>query len=78
MPSVREKVTTRSFSVGLEQWNHRWRPILLLPVFALVGYAIGFRWGVHLVPSTVADEIVVVAFGVAAIALGSAILAAVD
>lgn len=78
MPSAREKVTTRLFSIGLDQWNHRWRLVLAIPVLWIVGYAIGFLGGVHLVPSSVPDPVVAALFGGAAIALGSAVLAAID
>ena len=75
---MREKVTTRLFSLGFEQWTHRWRLLLLIPIFAVVGYAIGFLGGVHVVPSSVPDAVVTALFGGAAIVLGSAALAVID
>ena len=78
MPSAREKVTTRLLSIGLEQWNHPWRLVLAIPVFWIVGHAIGFLGGVHLVPSGVPDPVVAALFGGAGIAVGSAALAVID
>lgn len=78
MSSRWENVRVRVFSFGWENWNHKWRTILLLPVFAIVGHAIGFFVGVHLFPASVPDGAVTGLFVGMAMLLGGAFLALID
>jgi len=78
MPSIGQKLRSRLVTRDADTWNHKRRMMVLIPVWAVLGYTVGFFGGVHWLPPTVPDPVVPELFAVLGILAGSGFMALID
>lgn len=71
-------IRRRLFGTDYEAWNNRWYVYVGAPVFAVLGYTVGFLFGVHLVDSEPGEWLIIVLCMPLTMYLGFAGLAVLD
>ena len=71
-------VLNKVLSTDFEAWNHPLRAKLALPVFAIVGYTVGYFAIPHFVESRLLAGLTTALFGGLVVLLGGVLLALID